>query len=426
MSFENYWFLLILPILPLFLFWQKRQKKPGGVLISFTKEFIPDIIIRKTPFSYRWPKIFFIAFIVLLIGALAKPCYQYRQKEVIEKGRVFMVLIDFSGSTSDLWGGEPTLSYDIPLELIPLEEKIKSFAVYFISRLLEEDRIYLVPFAGRAFSLGPYSPDKAITLLKQRWFSNGYEGMWDNEALGNATEAGKAIVEALTQLVYKNAQERIYNPFLLTQNAQRAKKLLIIRDALLELRLSSINNSRRQFDTEGLKGNEGAKAATEKEYSTLSLNSIKALPKLDNGSIIILSDFEFLDINSDKVSINWLLGLRLCREVGIQVYGICLGYNPGYQNGTKMKILEQAKEAIENTGGYLYKINRRERRTNPAEATKKIEIFLKEIERLEKAPMVSRAVIVKKDYQNVILTIALLCLSLSIGLPWHHRCRELF
>ena len=145
--------LLLLPLLPVFLFWVIRSKRRGiQVLVG------PHLAPRLTGNSStrrQWVKGLLVAAAVgLLLGGLARPQFGTRLETVEREGQDLVVVLDLSASM---------LARDIQPNRL---EKAKH-AIGTLMGLLEGDRIGIVGFAGEAFVQCPLTLDygAARTLL---------------------------------------------------------------------------------------------------------------------------------------------------------------------------------------------------------------------------------------------------------------------
>lgn len=151
MSFSNYtlhdpWWLLALLALPLMVWVRGRRGAPVLVVPYSAAWHRPSLI----PTS-RWPAALAIVGIVALILALARPQIVEDKREVKQQGYDLMLSIDLSGSML-------AEDYERDGEVINRLEAIRPIIKAFINQRTS-DRIGIVVFSGRAYTLAPLTFD---------------------------------------------------------------------------------------------------------------------------------------------------------------------------------------------------------------------------------------------------------------------------
>lgn len=152
------WWLLALLVLPLLMWVRGRRGAPVLIVPYAAAWHRPSLI----PTS-RWPAAFATIGIILLILALARPQIVEDKREVKQQGYDLMLAIDLSGSML-------AEDYERDGERINRLDAIKPIIQAFINQRTS-DRIGMVVFAGRAYTLAPLTFDHAwlgrqVELLK--------------------------------------------------------------------------------------------------------------------------------------------------------------------------------------------------------------------------------------------------------------------
>jgi Ca-activated chloride channel family protein len=140
------WWLLALLILPL-LMWIRGRRGAPVLIVPFAASWHRPSLIPAS----RWPAVLALAGLVLLIGALARPQQIEDKREVKQQGYDLMLAIDLSGSML-------AEDYERDGERINRLQAIKPVIQAFISQRTN-DRIGLVVFSGRAYTLAPLTFD---------------------------------------------------------------------------------------------------------------------------------------------------------------------------------------------------------------------------------------------------------------------------
>ncbi|MBI2515659.1 MAG: VWA domain-containing protein [Opitutae bacterium] len=151
MTFTNYTFhdplwLLALLALPL-LVWVRGRRGAPVLVVPFAAAWHKPTILPTS----RWPAYLATAGLVLLVLALARPQIVEDKREVKQQGYDLMLAIDLSGSML-------AEDYERGGERINRLQAIKPIIQAFINQRTS-DRIGLVVFSGRAYTLAPLTFD---------------------------------------------------------------------------------------------------------------------------------------------------------------------------------------------------------------------------------------------------------------------------
>ena len=188
MRFEDPLLLLLLFVLPLWVWWRKRGKRiepaiafPGA---SALKVFPPPaaVRLRGVPFALR------VTAAALLIVALARPQSGAGRGEIHAEGIDIMLAVDTSTSM-DITDMDPTRL-----------EAAKAAMRRFIANR-KNDRIGLVAFAGTSFTQCPLTLDYASI---ESFIAPLHSGMVED-----GTAIGMAIATAVTRLKASTAKSKI-------------------------------------------------------------------------------------------------------------------------------------------------------------------------------------------------------------------------
>ena len=140
------WWLLALLVLPV-LIWVRGRRGAPVLIVPFAAAWHRPTILPAS----RWPAVLALAGLVGLIAALARPQIVEDKREVKQQGYDLMLAIDLSGSML-------AEDYERGGERINRLQAIKPVIQAFISQRTS-DRIGLVVFAGRAYTLAPLTFD---------------------------------------------------------------------------------------------------------------------------------------------------------------------------------------------------------------------------------------------------------------------------
>src|SRR3954469_11678767 len=138
--------LLALLILPL-LIWVRGRRGAPVLVVPFAAAWHRPSLIPTS----RWPAALALTGLVLLIGALARPQIVEDKREVKQQGYDLMLSIDLSGSML-------AEDYERDGERINRLQAIKPIIQAFINQRTS-DRIGMVVFSGRAYTLAPLTFD---------------------------------------------------------------------------------------------------------------------------------------------------------------------------------------------------------------------------------------------------------------------------
>lgn len=140
------WWLLSLLILPLMM-WVRGRRGAPVMIVPFAAAWHRPSIIP----SSRWPAMLAMVGLVLLIAGLARPQIVEDKRDVKQQGYDLILAIDLSGSML-------AEDYERGGERINRLQAIKPVIQAFISQR-SNDRIGLVVFSGRAYTLAPLTFD---------------------------------------------------------------------------------------------------------------------------------------------------------------------------------------------------------------------------------------------------------------------------
>ncbi|MDB6166958.1 MAG: von Willebrand factor type domain protein [Lacunisphaera sp.] len=147
------WWLLALLILPLIM-WVRGRRGAPVLIVPFAAAWHRPSLIPTS----RWPAVLAGTGLVLLISALARPQIVEDKREVKQQGYDLILSIDLSGSML-------AEDYERDGERINRLQAIKPVIQAFINQRTS-DRIGLVVFSGRAYTLAPLTFDH-VWLAKQ-------------------------------------------------------------------------------------------------------------------------------------------------------------------------------------------------------------------------------------------------------------------
>ncbi len=167
---EDPWWLLALAVIPLVL-WQRRAQPVSTLVIPFAGAWYKPALVQ----SSRLPAILVSAGIVVLVLGLARPQRMETYPETRQEGHDLMLSIDLSGSM---------LAEDFELngERINRLQAIKPVIQAFINDR-PHDRIGLVVFAGKSYTLAPPTFDHAWLARQIERLKIG--AMEDGTAIGD-------------------------------------------------------------------------------------------------------------------------------------------------------------------------------------------------------------------------------------------------
>ncbi len=150
MKFHDPWLLLLLLLVPAWLWWQVRRKRVGGLLFSS--------VAPAANLSSWWARVGPVMLLVLrgialvlLIVALARPQRGRSDARVRTEGIDIVLAVDVSGSMS-------ALDFQINNQPADRLSVVKQVVKEFIAAR-SNDRIGMVAFAGRAYVVSPLTLD---------------------------------------------------------------------------------------------------------------------------------------------------------------------------------------------------------------------------------------------------------------------------
>jgi Ca-activated chloride channel family protein len=145
-TFASPWWLAALALLPL-LVWARGRRGAPVLVVPFAGAWHRPTFIPTS----RWPAALALTGLVLLIVALARPQIVEDKREVKQQGYDLMLAIDLSGSML-------AEDYERSGDRINRLQAIKPIIQAFIGQR-KSDRIGMVVFSGRAYTLAPLTFD---------------------------------------------------------------------------------------------------------------------------------------------------------------------------------------------------------------------------------------------------------------------------
>jgi Ca-activated chloride channel family protein len=185
-TFHDPLWLLALLLLPL-LVWIRGRRGAPVLIVPFAAAWHRPSLIPAS----RWPATLAMAGLVLLIVALARPQIVEDKREVKQQGYDLMLAIDLSGSML-------SEDYERGGERINRLQAIKPVIQAFINRRTS-DRIGLVVFSGRAYTLAPLTFD-------HDWLARQIERLKIG-MIEDGTAIGDGLGIALTRLEQASHEE---------------------------------------------------------------------------------------------------------------------------------------------------------------------------------------------------------------------------
>ena len=185
-TFHDPWWLLALLALAAAM-WVRTRRGAPVLVVPFAAAWHRPSLIS----SSRWPATLALTGLVLLIGALARPQIVEDKREVKQQGYDIMLSIDLSGSM---------LAEDFERDGEPINrlQAIKPIIQAFIKQRIN-DRIGMVVFSGRAYTLAPLTFDH---LWLERQIERLSIGM-----IEDGTAIGDGLGVALTRLEQAKREE---------------------------------------------------------------------------------------------------------------------------------------------------------------------------------------------------------------------------
>ena len=185
-TFHDPWWLLALLALPL-LIWVRGRRGAPVLIVPFAAAWHRPSIIPAS----RWPAVLALTGLVLLIVSLARPQIVEDKREVKQQGYDLMLAIDLSGSML-------AEDYERDGERINRLQAIKPVIQAFITQRTS-DRIGLVVFSGRAYTLAPLTFD-------HDWLARQIERLKIG-MIEDGTAIGDGLGIALTRLEQAGREE---------------------------------------------------------------------------------------------------------------------------------------------------------------------------------------------------------------------------
>lgn len=182
LSFEHPWLLLALLLIPLVILWRRRRGRTPVMLVPYAAAWTP----QGTGRSRDWRMAAVYAAMALLAIAAARPQHVDERHEVVSRGYDLMLAVDLS--TSML-----AEDYSGPAGPINRLEAIRPVVQAFITRR-PSDRIGIVLFAGRAYTLAPLTATHAWLEKQLKDLKIGL--IEDGTAIGDALGISLTNLEA--------------------------------------------------------------------------------------------------------------------------------------------------------------------------------------------------------------------------------------
>ena len=185
-TFHDPLWLLALLVLPLMI-WVRGRRGAPVLIVPFAGAWHRPSLIPTS----RWPAVLAMTGLVLLIGALARPQLVEDKREVKQQGYDLMLAIDLSGSML-------AEDYERGGDRLNRLQAIKPVIQAFISQRTS-DRIGLVVFSGRAYTLAPLTFD-------HEWLGRQI-GRLKIGMIEDGTAIGDGLGVALTRLEQAKREE---------------------------------------------------------------------------------------------------------------------------------------------------------------------------------------------------------------------------
>jgi Ca-activated chloride channel family protein len=185
-TFHDPWWLLALLILPL-LIWVRGRRGAPVLVVPFAAAWHRPSLIPTS----RWPAALAMTGLTLLIFALARPQIVEDKREVKQQGYDLMLSIDLSGSML-------AEDYERDGNRINRLQAIKPIIQAFIRQRVS-DRIGMVVFSGRAYTLAPLTFD-------HEWLERQVERL-KLGMIEDGTAIGDGLGVALTRLEQAGREE---------------------------------------------------------------------------------------------------------------------------------------------------------------------------------------------------------------------------
>lgn len=189
---EPLWLLLLLGV-P-FCWWLRWRRGTNALVVPFAAEWWRPTL---GPAS-KWPMVLTVAGIVLVVIAMARPQVLEGRNEVLKEGYDIMLAIDLSGSML-------AEDYERAGQQLNRLEAIKPVIRAFIADR-PDDRIGLVVFAGRAYTLAPLTFDHEWLARQTEKLQIGM--MEDGTAIGDGLGIALSRLELSAEGAEADTAER--------------------------------------------------------------------------------------------------------------------------------------------------------------------------------------------------------------------------
>lgn len=206
MPFKDPWILALLPIAAGILLWLWAREKDAALRFSSVELAAP----LKSTWRVRMSAMVFalrLAAAVLMVIALAGPRLILEETEYTSEGIDIVLAVDASGSME-------AEDFELDGQRVNRLDVVKRVAEEFID-MRRSDRIGLVAFGGRAYTVSPLTTD-------YEWLKTNLQRVVLN-LVEDQTAVGSAIGSALSRLRKSDAKSKVI--ILLTDGANNAGKL---------------------------------------------------------------------------------------------------------------------------------------------------------------------------------------------------------
>jgi Ca-activated chloride channel family protein len=204
MKFASPWLLLLLLVLPLWLWWERRSAQRGGLKFSS----VAAAQLLSSPWSALGPSLLLVlrgATLVLFVAALARPQLGRSETKVRTEGIDIVLVVDISGSMQ-------AMDYEKMGQRQSRIDAVKDVVREFI-RSRPNDRIGMVVFGTRAYVASPLT-------LDHDWLERNLDRVRIGLVEGN-TAIGAGIGTAVNRLRDTKAKSKVI--VLLTDGGENVK-----------------------------------------------------------------------------------------------------------------------------------------------------------------------------------------------------------
>lgn len=273
---EPAWFLALL-VLPL-LWWLRGRRRVSVLLVPFAAAWHRPSLATLS----RWPAILAVIGLALVVTGLARPQKVEDRHEVNTKGYDIMLAIDLSGSML-------AEDYESRGERINRLQAVKPVIQAFIDDR-PNDRIGIIVFAGRAYTMAPLTFDHA-------WLEKQLERLKPG-MIEDRTAIGDGLGVALTRLEQSSRQENGLRQgafvVLLTDGANNHGALTPQQSAMIAksrgVAVYTIGAGRTGIVPMPVYDEKGNRIGTRRLMSDLDENTLHEIAKLTGGRYFRAAD----------------------------------------------------------------------------------------------------------------------------------------